>query len=35
MTQMGNTCTQRDNPTGSAGIATVFTVVLDNDTSST
>jgi hypothetical protein len=31
--QMGNTYTQSDNPTGTGGNATVFTVVLDNDTS--
>jgi len=33
--QMGNTYTQSDNPTGTGGNATVFTVVLDNDTSAT
>jgi len=32
--QMGNTYTQSDNPSGTGGNATVFTVVLDNDTSS-
>jgi len=32
--QMGNTYTQSDNPSGIGGNATVFTVVLDNDTSS-
>ncbi len=33
--QMGNTYTQSDNPSGTGGNATVFTVVLDNDTSAT
>ncbi len=33
--QMGNTYTQSDNPSGTGGNATVFTIVLDNDTSAT